>query len=163
MDATSWATFWAFAGLVIFIGVAVYMKVPGMITAALDKRADHIRDQLDQAVNLREEAQQLLAEYQRKRKEAEKEAASILAAAEKEAARLREEARIKTEDYVERRTAQAEQKIQQAESEAINEVRASAVDLAVAAAELLIGAKVDDKTAGDIFKKSILEVKGRLN
>jgi predicted phage gp36 major capsid-like protein len=90
------------------------MKVPGMIGGALDKRADQIRNELEQAKKLREEAQQLLAEYQRKRKEAEAEAESILSAAEKEAAILRDEAKAKTEEYVSRRTAMAEQKIQQA-------------------------------------------------
>ncbi len=65
------ATFWALVGLLIFIGIIAYAKVPGMISGALDKRADQIRNELEEAKKLREEAQQLLAEYQRKRKEAE--------------------------------------------------------------------------------------------
>ncbi len=69
------ATFWATVALVIFLGIMIYVKVPGMITKSLDDRADRIRDELEQARRLREEAQELLAEYQRKRKEAEKEAA----------------------------------------------------------------------------------------
>lgn len=163
MDATSWATFWAFAGLVIFLGIAVYMKAPAMLTSALDTRADQIRNELEQAKKLREEAQQLLAEYQRKRKEAETEAASILSTAEKEAVHLREEAKVKAEDFVARRTAMAEQKIKLAEVEAINEVRASAVDLAIAAAERLITDKVDTKVSADLFKASVSEVKSQLN
>lgn len=157
------ASFWALVGLIIFLGILAYVKVPAMIAGALDKRADQIRNELEQAKTLREEAQQLLAEYQRKRKEAEAEAASILGAAEKEATLLREEAKAKTEDYISRRTAMAEQKIRQAEADAINEVRASAVDLAVAAAEKLIGAKVDGKAAGDLFKSSLDDLKARLN
>jgi F-type H+-transporting ATPase subunit b len=119
-----------------------------MIGGALDKRADQIRNELEEAKKLREEAQQLLAEYQRKRKEAESEAESILSAAEREAAALREDAKAKTEEYVSRRTAMAEQKIRQAEADAINEVRASAVDLAIVAAEKLIASKVDSKVIG---------------
>ena len=92
MDATSWASFWAFAGLIIFLGILVYFKVPSMMAKNLDKRADDIAAELEQAKKLREEAQQLLAEYQRKRNEAEEEAKSIVAAAEKEAAALREDA-----------------------------------------------------------------------
>jgi F-type H+-transporting ATPase subunit b len=157
------ASFWAFIGLVIFLGILAYIKVPAMIAGALDKRADQIRNELEQAKKLREEAQQLLAEYQRKRKEAEAEAATILTAAEKEAAILREEAKVKTEDYVSRRTAMAEQKIRQAEADAINEVRASAVDLAVAAAENLIGKKVDGEAADALFKASLSDLKTRLN
>jgi F-type H+-transporting ATPase subunit b len=157
------ATFWALIGLIIFLGILAYIKVPAMMAGALDKRADQIRNELEQAKKLREEAQQLLAEYQRKRKEAEAEAASILSAAEKEAAILRDEAKAKTEDYVTRRTAMAEQKIQQAQTDAINEVRAAAVDLAIAAAENLIGNKVDAKASDALFKASLGDLKTRLN
>ena len=157
------ATFWALIGLIIFLGILAYVKVPAMMAGALDKRADQIRNELEEAKKLREEAQQLLAEYQRKRKEAEAEAQSILSAAEKEAAVLREEAKAKTEEYVTRRTAMAEQKIRQAETDAINEVRASAVDLAMVAAEKLIGSKVDSKASGELFKASLGELKTRLN
>ncbi len=163
MDATSWASLWAFVGLVLFLGILVYMKVPAMMARNLDKRAADIAAELEQAKKLREEAQQLLAEYQRKRNEAEEEAKSIVAAAEKEASALREEARQKTEDYVTRRTALAEQKIKQAETEAVNEVRASAVELAVAAAEKVMADKVDAKKAGDLFKSSLGELKNQLN
>ncbi|MAZ82914.1 MAG: ATP synthase F0 subunit B [Rhizobiales bacterium] len=163
MDATSWASFWAFAGLIIFLGILVYFKVPSMMAKNLDKRADDIAAELEQAKKLREEAQQLLAEYQRKRNEAEEEAKSIVAAAEKEAAALREDAKQKTEEYVARRTSLAEQKIQQAETEAVNEVRASAVELAVAAAEKVMADKIDAKKADDLFKSSLTELKGQLN
>ncbi|WP_339761169.1 F0F1 ATP synthase subunit B [uncultured Hoeflea sp.] len=157
------ATFWALIGLIIFLGILAYVKVPAIMAGALDKRADQIRNELEEAKKLREEAQQLLAEYQRKRKEAESEAESILSAAEREAAVLREDAKAKTEEYVSRRTAVAEQKIRQAESDAINEVRASAVDLAIVAAEKLIGSKIDSKASGELFKASLGELKTRLN
>eukprot|EP01035_Chromulina_nebulosa_P015872 gene15872-21041_t len=108
-----------------------------MIGKALDERAVKIGDELAEAKRLREEAQHLLAEYQRKRKEAEAEAAGIIAAAEREAAALTAEAKQKTEEFVARRNALSEQKIKQAETEAVNAVRIAAVDLAIAAAEWL--------------------------
>lgn len=157
------ATFWAFVALIIFLGIIFYMKVPGMITKSLDERANKIRNDLDEARRLREEAQQLLAEYQRKRKEAEQEAGDIVAAAKREADQLVVEAQKKTEEYVARRTALAEQKIGQAERDAVNEVRASAVDIAVEAARKLLGDKVDAKTGAELFKSSLQEVKAKLN
>jgi F-type H+-transporting ATPase subunit b len=157
------ATFWALVALVIFIGIIIYMKVPGMITKSLDDRADKISNELEEARKLREEAQALLAEYQKKRTEAEKEAAEIVEAAKHEAETITAEAREKTAEYVERRTAIAEQKIAQAESDAMDEVRASAVDLALAAATQILGGKVTGKTATDLFKKSLDEVKTRMN
>lgn len=155
------ATFWAFIALLIFVAIVIYMKVPGMLGAALDKRANRITGELEEARRLREEAQQLLAEYQRKRKEAEAEAGEIVAAAKREAEVLVKEAKAKTEDYVARRTALAEQKIAQAEREAVNEVRASAVDVAVEAARSLLAGKGTDNN--DLFKQSLAAVKAKLN
>ena len=157
------ATFWALIGLLIFLGLVVYLKVPGMLAKSLDARADKIRDELEEARRLREEAQELFAEYQRKRKAAETEAEEIIAAAKNEAVLFAEESAKKTEEFVARRTAMAEQKIAQAEVQAIDDVRYIAVDIAVAAAEELIAGKVKGAAAGKIIDKSIAEVKNRLN
>ncbi|MCY6381720.1 F0F1 ATP synthase subunit B [Hoeflea prorocentri] len=157
------ASFWALVSLILFLALLAYLKVPGMLTKSLDDRADKIRNELDEARRLREEAQQLLAEYQRKRKDAEKEASEVIAAAEHEAAGLVAEARQKTDDYVKRRTAMAEQKIALAEAEAVNEVRQSAIDIAVSAAQTIIADKADEKTTGELFKSSVAELKERLN
>lgn len=157
------ATFWALVALVLFFVLIAYLKVPGMMAKALDERADKIRDELAEAKRLREEAQHLLAEYQRKRKEAEEEAETIVAAAKRDAELLKAEAKQKAEEYVTRRTAVAEQKIAQAERDAVNEVRATAVDLAVEAARTVLAGKVDAATAGNLFKASLAEVKNRMN
>ena len=157
------ATFWALIALVIFLALMVYLKVPGVVGKSLDGRAERIRDELEEARRLREEAQSLLAEYQRKRKEAEKEAGEIVAAAQREAHAIIEETKQKTEEYVARRNKLAEQKIAQAETEAVNDVRASAVDIAGAAAGRTLKDKVDAKTSADLFKSSLSEVKTRLN
>lgn len=157
------ASFWALVALILFFALVAYLKVPGMVTKALDDRADKIKGDLEEARKLREEAQQLLAEYQRKRKDAESEASEIVAAAKREADALRDEAERKTADYVTRRTAQAEQKIAQAESQALAEVKSSAVDLALEAARDIISSKVGGKTSTDMFKQSLKEVKARMN
>ncbi|OYR10880.1 F0F1 ATP synthase subunit B [Brucella grignonensis] len=157
------ATFWAFIALLLFIALIVYLKVPGMIGRSLDERAENIKKELEEARTLREEAQQLLAEYHRKRKEAEKEAGDIVAAAEREAKALLEDAKRATEEYVVRRNKLAEQKIATAETDAINAVRASAVDLAVAAAGKIVADKVDAKVAGSLFKDALGQVKTNLN
>lgn len=157
------ATFWALIALIIFLGIVFYMKVPGMLTKNLDERADKIRDDLEEARRLREEAQELLADYQRKRKEAEQEASDIIAAAERDAELMAKEAEEKTADFVARRTAMAEQKIAQAQAQAVADVRASAVEIAVAAAGKIVEGKVSGATADKLIKDSIAEVKARLN
>lgn len=157
------ATFFAFVGLIIFLALIIYIKVPAMIAKSLDARADQIRNDLSEAKRLREEAQQLLAEYQRKRKEAEADAAKIVASAEREAAALAAEAKQKTEEFVTRRNAVSEQKIKQAETDAINAVRSAAVDLAIAAAEKVLASRADQTVQADLFNQAVGEVKTRLN
>ena len=157
------ATFWAFVGLILFLAIIVYYGAPGAIGRSLDARAARISHDLDEARRLRDEAQQLLAEYQRKRKEAEQEAGDIVAAAKREADMLVAEARQKTDDYVSRRTALAEQKIAQAERDAVAEVRGSAVDIAIAAAGKLLADKVDAGAGSTLFKSALGEVKAKLN
>ncbi|NJR13796.1 MAG: F0F1 ATP synthase subunit B, partial [Phyllobacteriaceae bacterium] len=157
------ASFFALVGLLIFIGIIVYLKVPGMMTKGLDDRAVRIRNELDEARNLREEAQKLLAEYQRKREQAEAEAEGIVAQAKRDAGHIVEEARAKTEEFVKRREAMAEQKIALAEADAINEVKSRAVDIAIAASAELMGKNMDAKVAADMFKASLGEIKAKLN
>ncbi|MBD8553313.1 F0F1 ATP synthase subunit B [Rhizobium sp. CFBP 8762] len=157
------ATFFAFVGLILFFVLIAYLKVPGMMAKGLDERANKISNELAEAKRLREEAQQLLTEYQRKRKDAESEAASIVAAAEREAAMLTAEAKQKTEEYVARRTLITEQKIAQAEAEAVQAVRAAAVDLAISAAEKVIATRNDTATQSALFAQAIGDVKTRLN
>ena len=159
MDATAWSA----VGLVVFLGLMIYLKVPGMVTKSLDERSTKIRDELDEARRLREEAQALLAEFQGKRKEAEKKAEEIVAAAKREAAAFAEDAARKTSEFVERRTALAEQKIEQAEADALNEVRATAVDLAVEAARNLVSSNLTAAKSNDLIKQGIAEVKSKLN
>lgn len=156
-------TFFAFLSLIIFLGLIVYLKVPGMMAKSLDDRADQIRNDLAEAKRLREEAQHLLAEYQRKRKEAEADAANIVAAAQREAEMLTAEARKKTEEFVANRTALSEQKIKQAEADAMKAVRSAAVDLAIAAAESVLAKKADGHVQSTLFNDAVGEVKSRLN
>ncbi|EJZ20415.1 F0F1 ATP synthase subunit B [Rhizobium sp. Pop5] len=157
------ATFFAFVGLVLFLALVVYLKVPGMMAKSLDDRADQIRNDLAEAKRLREEAQHLLAEYQRKRKEAEAEAAHIVAAAEREAEMLTAEAKKKTEEFVANRTTLSEQKIKQAEADAMKAVRSAAVDLAIAAAETVLAKQSDAKVQSELFGNAVGQVKTRLN
>ena len=155
------ATFWATAALIVFIALITYLKVPGMITKSLDDRADKIRSDLDEARKLREEAQALLAEYQRKRRDAESEAETIVEAAKREADTLASDAKKKLDEYVERRTKMAEQKIAQAETQAMQDVKAIAAERAIAASEQVLMSKLSDGGAS-LIKSSIAEVKSKL-
>lgn len=157
------APFWALVSLVLFFVVVVYLKVPGTLGSGLDKRATTIRNELDQAKKLREEAEALLGEYQRKAKAAETEAAGIVEQAKREAVALAAEGKRRIEEYVESRTRLAETKIAQAEQQALQEVRALSADLAVAAAERLLGERVQGEGGTVLVARSIADVKTKLN
>lgn len=157
------ATFWALVGLILFFGVMVWAKVPAKITGALDGRADEIKNELDEARRLREEAQSLLADYQRKRQEAEGEADAIIAEAKREAEHLTEETNAALEEMIARRTKAAESKIAQAESQAIAEVRARAADVATSAAEKILTAKMTDAAGNKLVAEGIKEIKASLS
>ncbi len=156
-------SFWATVALLLFIGVLLYFRVPRMITSALDSRADKISSELDEARRLREEAQAVLAEYQRKAREAEQEAEEIIEQAKREAAAYAEEAMRRTDEYVERRTKLAEQKIEQAEAGALQEVRSLSAELAIEAAQRILTKKVTGEEADKLVSEAIDEAKARLH
>ncbi len=153
------AEFWVAASFFIFLGILGYFGVHKKILDALDARGAKIKAQLDEATKLRNEAAALLKSYEAKRIAAEKEAAEIVASAQEEAKRLEADAKVKLDEFVKRRTQQAEMKIQQAELQATAEVRAAAVDLATkASAQILSAAKGDDA-----FISGLEQVKKQLN
>ena len=155
-------TFWATVAFFIFVGGMIYIKVPKAITGALDSKIDQIQKDLDEAKRLREEAQALLATYELKRKEAENEANSIVEAAQEEAQRIAEEAKVSLEDMIARRTKAVEEKIAQAEAQATAEVRARSADVAVEAARALLVDQMSEK--GDaLVDAAIKEVGAHLN
>ena len=155
--------FWVAVAFVLFLGVLGYMGVHRKVVEALDQRSARIRAELDEARRLRDEAGKLLAEYQRKQREAESEAAAIVAEAKAEAERVAAEARSKMEEFVARRTKLAETKIGQAEAQALADVKAAAADAAVAAAEKILRDTAKGKVADDLIAQGIADVKAKLN
>ena len=157
------ATFWVGAAFVLFVGILVYLKVPGMLTGALDERAKNISNDLDQARELREEAQVLLATYQRKQRDALKEAEEIIAHAKEEAMREAEQAEKKLEEAIARRQQAALNKIALAEAQAENEVRDTAIEIAIAAATAVVAQQVRGDRADALVDTAIQDLRRHLN
>jgi F-type H+-transporting ATPase subunit b len=154
---------WVALAFVVFVAGLGYIGVHRMIGKALDDRAGRIKAELDEARKLKDEAAQLLAEYQRKRGEAESEAQEIIAGAKAEAERLAVEAETKIEEFVARRTKMAETKIAQAEAQAAADVRSAAAEAAVAAAAKVLSQEAKGKLAGDLIARGIEDVRKKLN
>ena len=154
---------WVAIAFVLFLGLLVYLGAHRRVIGGIDARQARIKAELDEAVRLREEAQAVLAEYERKGREAEGEAASIIAGATAEAERLAVEAKARMEDFVVRRTKMAEAKIAQAEAQALADVRSAAADTAVAAAEVILTAAAKGKVAEELLAKGIEDVRKKFN
>ncbi|WP_340110417.1 ATP F0F1 synthase subunit B [Pikeienuella sp. HZG-20] len=148
---------------VLFIAVLVYFKAPQKIAALLDSRAERIRTELEDARRLREEAQTILASYERKHKEVEEMAKEIVDRARAEATRAAEQGKIDLEASIVRRLKSAEEQIASAEASAMKEVRDRAVVVAVAAARDVIARNMTEKASADLIDKSIANVGAKLH
>ena len=134
--------FWVAVAAVIFIAV-VWKPARKSLIGSLDDRAARIRADLDEAQRLRVEAEQLLADYQQKQRAATTEAQAIVAHAREEAERIAAQAAHDLDQSLARRQRLAEERIAQAEANAVAEIRSAAVDVAIAAAREVIIAETE--------------------
>ena len=148
---------------IAFIGVLVYFKVPSLIGGMLDKRANTIRNELDEARKLREEAQSIFASYERRQKEIEEQAARIVESARKEAEAEADKARATLDVTVSRRLAAAEEQIASAQASAEREVREKAVMVSVAAAKSVLSTQMSASMAKGLIEESIKDVETKLH
>jgi F-type H+-transporting ATPase subunit b len=157
------AEFWVAVAFLAFLAILAWYKVPALLAKALDDRAAAIRNELDEARRLREEAQALLADYQKKHRNAGQEAEAIVEQARREAEAFAGETRRALSETVRRRSQQAEERIARAEAAAVDEVRAAAVDMAMAAAEKILREQASGAAGAQLIDDSIRGLKGRLN
>ncbi|MEM5522090.1 F0F1 ATP synthase subunit B [Sulfitobacter sp. AS59] len=148
---------------ILFIGVLFYFKVPSLLSGMLDKRADGIKSELDEARALREEAQTLLASYERKQQEVKDQADRIVTAAKAEATEAADQARADLEKSIERRLAAAEEQIGSAQAAAVKEVRDQAIVIAVAAAKDVIAKKMTAAEGNALIASAIADVDSKLH
>lgn len=148
---------------ILFIGVLFYFNVPKLIGGMLDKRADGIRSDLDEARQLREEAQALLASYERKQKEVQEQADRIVSNARDEANRAAEQAKTDIRASVERRLAAAEDQLASAEASAIRAVRDRAIVVATEAARDVVAGQMTAATGSRLIDEAIATVEAKLH
>jgi F-type H+-transporting ATPase subunit b len=155
-------TFWVAVAFVLFF-VLFGKKMGGVIAVMLDDRSAAIANQIEEATRLREEAQDMLASYEKKQHEALKEAESIVAAAKDEAERLAAEAAKQLDNNLKRSEQMAADRIAQAQAQAIAEVKAMAVDIAMDAAKRILTSDISATKANALIDESIKGLDGKLN
>jgi F-type H+-transporting ATPase subunit b len=153
---------WVIVGLVIFLGILVVLKVPGVVARALDAKTGQIRTALEEAERLRAEAETVLADLQKRRAAMEHDAAEMLADARLEAQRLEAEAKVKLEEQILRRTELADRRIALAESQATAEVKAAAAELAADTAQQVLVARMATQKKDPITDKAIAGLAERM-
>jgi F-type H+-transporting ATPase subunit b len=153
--------FWVLLAVVVF-AVGVWKPARRSILGALDARAVRIRDELDAARRLREEAEQALAAYQKQQSEGEAAAEAIITRAKAEAERIAAQAARNLEETLERRRRLAEERIAQEEAKALAEIRAVTVDVAISAARQVIAAELDEQRGAALIDAAIVALPQQL-
>ena len=156
------AHFWVGLAFIVFIGILVLVGVHKFAWKALGDAGDKVRAQLDEANQLREEAQALLARIQSEREASERLAAEILANAKDQAKRMQAEAQVNLAEQIERRGQLAERRIATAEAQAAAEVKAAAGELAAQMAEKVLTARLAGAKSDPLIDSAIKQLAGKL-
>ncbi|MCR9221543.1 MAG: F0F1 ATP synthase subunit B [Alphaproteobacteria bacterium] len=155
-------TFWVAVSFVGFVAL-VYWKGRPAIRGAVYGRIERIRSEIEQAEELKDEANKRLADAKKLQRDAQEQAEQIVENAKKEADAMKKEAQSRLKEQIKRREQQAEDKIAQAEGNAIREVRAKAVDLAVEAARGVIAEHMKGPAGAKAMDEAVQSVSSRLN
>jgi F-type H+-transporting ATPase subunit b len=154
--------FYVLLAVAIFL-VVVWKPVRRAVVGALDSRAERIRQELDAARNLRNEAQQALAAYQRQQQQGAAEAQAIITHAKEEAERIAAQSLRDLENALGRRQQSAQERITQEEAKAIAEIRSIAVDVAITASRQVIAASLEESRGAALIDDAIAALPRQLH
>lgn len=147
----------------VILGYVIYKTgAHKMITGMLDGHADKVKTELDEAKKLREEAQTLLAEHQRKLSGGEDQAKKIITQAEAETKRMLERHKADLQASLKRREEQAMARIAQEEAKALQDVRDRTANLAIRTTGHLLANKVAGAEGKSLLDGAIEEVSRKL-
>tara|TARA_B100000214_G_scaffold297345_1_gene227262 strand:- start:583 stop:1080 length:498 start_codon:yes stop_codon:yes gene_type:complete len=153
------ATFWVAVSFLIFVGLIFYLKVPQKIGRSMDESIKKIKEEIDNAERLKDEAKNILSEYESRVSKSKEEVKILIQKAEKQA----ENNIIKTNEefhnIIENRKKAAEEKIKQMKAQAIKDVKNSSVNIAISSVEKIIKNSIDKKKLDKIYISSIEETK----
>lgn len=156
------SSFWVGVSFVLFIIVA-YKLGAKAIVGGLDNKIQEIKDEIENAERLRVEAQELLAQYQRKQRDAEKEASEIVANAKNQAKVMKKTMQTELDDLMTRREMQLSDRLKRLEDSAISKIKNEAATVAMAATTEMIIQAMDAKTQKSLMDDSIKTVSKQLN
>ena len=153
---------WVAVGLIVFVAIVIYAGAHKIALGALDAKAATIKFDLDEAARIRAEAETMLADIRRQREETEAQGKAMLAEAEADAKRLAVEAKAKLEEQIARRTALADRRIANAETQATAEVKAAAAELAAQLAQTVLADRVKSMKSDPMVDQAVGQLAERL-
>ena len=156
------ATFFVALSFVLFVFFVIWVGLPSTIIKSLDDRSEKIKNELDEARALHEEAQKLLANEKRKLEKCDSDVKEILKKASDQAALITEKSNILLQEEIKRKQKQADIKIDQAKDDAIREVKDKAAELSLIIAKEYLKENIDDKISSELIDKSIIDLKNNL-
>lgn len=158
MEFFSQPASWTLVAFTIFVAIAIYLKAPSIIAKLLDEQIERVKKELSDAIDLKEEANSLLAEYQRKKEAAEQEAIEIISSAKERAKTYESSALIKSEEIIKRQEVQSIEKINQAEIQAMSRIRKTIIDQSIYSAEKLVSEKISTEKSDQILSDSLKDL-----
>ncbi len=162
MDILHDTGIWLVFSFIIFLGIIIKAGLPAL-NKMLDGRINQIQKDLETAESLRVEAQEMLAQYQRKQRDAVQEAEKIISTAKANAVQLRETAESELNEMIERKEAQLQERVSRMEQNALNEIQNHAATHSMKAAEQLIIESLDKKVSTKLIEDSISSVDKYVN
>jgi len=150
---------WVLVAFIIFVILALVAKAPSMIAKILDSEIERIKNELNDARKLKEDANSLLADYERKVQNAQKEIEKILDQAKTTAKNHDESSRKKVEEYIKRAEQQSIEKITQTEKMALSKVNQEIVSNSIEVAEKIVSENITEDNSKKLFSQSVQQIK----
>ena len=153
------ATFWVMISFFAFIGLLVYFKIPQKIKTVLDENINSIKNQIDEADKLKEDAKNILTEHEKKISNSKAEVKQILIKANEEAEKNVIKINRDFHNLMETRKKNAEERIKQLKNQALKDIKNASVKIAIESVEKLIKNSLDKSKLDKIYSSSIEETK----
>ncbi len=156
------ATFWVAVSFVIFVGVLIYFKVPQKVDQSLNENIKKIKEDVDNAEKLKDEAKNLLSEYESKVSKSKEEIKYLIDGAKEQAEKNIIKINEEFHNLVENRKKTSEEKIKQMKIQAFKDVKNASVNIAINSVEKIIKNSIDKKKLDKVYLTSIEEAKNIL-
>ena len=153
------ATFWVMISFFAFIGLLIYFKIPQKIKTTLDENINNIKNQIDEADKLKEDAKNILTEHEKKISSSKTEVKQMISRASEEAEKNVIKTNQEFHNLMESRKKNAEERIKQLKNQALKDIKNASVKVAIESVEKLIKNSLDKSKLDKIYNSSLEETK----